>query len=341
MSNHAVRAAFVALATFAAAAAFAQTPQWAPADLLAAAKGEGTVTVYSSVNEQEALPIWKIFEDATGLKVNYIRGNDSALTSKILIEARTGQQSWDTLVTTNVTRMPPQLRAKVDLPEAKALDAKFKDPGSAWHAVYANYNAPAYNTDKVRFDGKPPRNLEEFLTHKEWIGHVGIDALEFPWVRGIIEFYGEEKGSRLLKQLFEEFKPSPVDGHLALSRATSAGEYWVAASNYVNLVNNVRSTGGPTDYWGADPVVVNLGQVVVNPKAPHPNASRLAANFLISKEGQTAVARLGRLPVRNDVSPVPEDAIKKLGDVRIMPLDFTPEEEKTWQKRYQDLLRAR
>ncbi len=339
MNRHAIRAAAIVLAV-AAGPAFAQTPVWAPADLLAAAKAEGALTVYSSVNEQEALPTWKVFEDATGLKVNYIRGNDSVLTSKVLIEARTGQQSWDALVTTNVTRMPPQLRAKVDLPEAKALDAKFKDPGSAWHAVYANYNAPAYNTDKVKFAGKPPRDLEEFLTHKEWIGHVGIDALEFPWVRGVVEFYGEEKGGKLLKQFFNEFKPSPVDGHLALSRATSAGEYWVTPSNYVNLVNNVRSTGGPTDYWGADPVVVNLGQVVVNPKAPHPNAARLAANFLISKEGQTSVARVGRLPVRADVPPVPEDAIKKLGDVTIMPLEFTPEEEKTWQKRYQDLLRG-
>ncbi len=319
--------------------ALAQSPSWAPADILAAAKAEGPVTVYSSVNEQEALPLWKVFEDATGIKVNYIRGNDSALTSKVLIEARTGQQSWDALVTTNVTRMPPQVRLKLDLPEAKALDAKFRDPNGAWYAVYANYNAPAYNTNSVKLD-KPPRNLEEFLTHKEWIGHVGIDALEFPWVRGIVEFYGEDKGMTLLKQLFDEFRPSPVDGHLALARATSAGDYWVTPSNYVNLVNNVKSTGGPTDYWGADPVVVNLGQVVVNPKAPHPKSAWLAANFLLSKEGQTGVSRQGRLPVRADVAPVPVDAIAKLGDVKVIPLEFTPEEEKSWQKRYQDLLRG-
>ncbi len=333
------RVALVVAALAAAGPAGAQTASWIMSDILAAAKAEGSITVYSSVNEQEALPIWKEFEDATGIKVNYIRGNDSALTSKVLIEARSGQQSWDALVTTNVTRMPAPLRAKVELPEARALDAKFKDAGAAWHAVYANYNAPAYNTNSVKLD-KPPRNLEEFLTHKEWAGHVGIDALEFPWMRGVVEYYGEDKGMRLLKQLFSEFKPSPVDGHLALARATAAGEYWVTPSNYVNLVNNVRSTGGPSDYWGADPVVINLGQVVVNPKAPHPNAARLAANFLISQQGQTAVARLGRLPVRSDVSPVPADAITKLGDVKTMPLEFTPDEEKTWQKRYQDLLRG-
>jgi len=324
----------------AASGAAAQAPSWIIPDVLAAAKAEETLTVYSSVNEQEALPIWKEFEDASGIKVNYIRGNDSALTSKIQIEARTGQQSWDVLLTTSVTRLPARVRAQIDPPQAAAIDAAFKDPDRRWFGVYANYNAPSYNTNMVKLD-KKPADLEEFLTHKEWIGHVGIDALEFPWVRAVINYYGEDKGTRLLKQFFEEFKPSPVDGHLALARAVSAGEYWVTPSNYVNLVNNVRSTGGPADYWGANPIAVNTGAVVVNPGAPHPKAALLAANFLLSKEGQSAVSRLGRLPVRRDVAPVPPDAISKLGDVKIMPLEFSPEEEKSWQKRYQDFLQAR
>ena len=243
------------------------------------------------------------------------------------------------MVTTNVTRLPARVRAAFEPPQASAIDARFRDPDHRWYGVYANYNAPSYNTDKVRLD-KPPLNLEEFLTHKEWIGHVGIDALEFPWIRAVIEYNGEEKGSRLLKRFFEEFKPSPVDGHLALARAVAAGDYWVTPRNYINLVNNVRSSGGKSEYWGAKPVAVSLGEVAINPAAPHPKAAFLAANFLLSKEGQTAVARLGRLPVRADVPPVPADAITKLGDVKVLPLEFTPEQEKKWQKRYQDLLRG-
>ncbi len=315
-------------------------PSWIMPDILGAAKAEGTLTVYSSVNEQEALPLWKEFEEATGIKVNYIRGNDSALTSRILIEARTGQQSWDALVTTNVTRLPAPLRAKIEPPQASALNPKFQDAGKTWYGVYANYNTPAYNTQKVKID-KPPKDFEEFLVHKEWAGHVAIDAMEFPWLRAVIAHYGEDKGSRLIGRFFEEFRPSPVDGHLALARAIGAGEYWVTPSNYVNLTNNVASTGGPTDYWGQDPVAVILGQVTTNVKAPHPRAALLAANFLVSKEGQTAVSRVGRLPVRSDVPPVPANAIAKLGDVKIYPIDFTPDEEKTWQKRFQDLIRGR
>jgi iron(III) transport system substrate-binding protein len=335
-----VSIAFV-IATIACPALAAESsPSWIVPDLLDGAKAEGALTVYSSINEAEALPLWQEFEKATGIKVNYIRGNDAALTSKIMIEARTQQYSWDALVTTSITRLAPALRAKLDPPQAKALAPNFRDKDGRWFGVYANYNAPSYNTSKVTLT-KPPKDFEEFLTHKEWIGHVGIDAMEFPWYRAVMDHYGEDKGSRLMKTFFDTFKPTPVDGHLALARAIGAGEYWVTPSNYVNLSNNVRSSGAPIDYWGMDPMSVILGAVAVNAKAPHPKAAALAANFLVSKEGQIAVARKGRLPVRADTAPVPPDAITKLGQLKPMALDFSPEEEKKWQKRFQDQLRGR
>ena len=318
------------------------TPQasWIIPELLAAAKAEGQVTVYSSTNEQEALPLWKLYEDATGIKVNYVRGAESPLLTKIALEARSGQQSWDVHNAGSVNMIPENLALQFEPPNAKEIMPEARDPNKRWYGVYANYNTPSYNTAAVKLD-KPPKDFEEFLTHKEWIGHVGIDGLEFPWTRTIIDYYGEEKGTRLLKQFFEEFKPSPVDGHLALARAVGAGEYWVAISNYVNLTNNMRSTGAATDYWGQTPIAVILGQVALSARAPHPRAAELAANFLLSQEGQRSVARAGRLPVRSDVTPVPPDALTKLGDAKIFPVEFTPEEERAWQKRYQDFLRGR
>ena len=66
------------------------TPAWLTQDLLVGAKVEGQVTIYSSTNEQEGLPLWNIFEEATGVKVNYVRATDAALMGKIAIEARSG-----------------------------------------------------------------------------------------------------------------------------------------------------------------------------------------------------------------------------------------------------------
>jgi hypothetical protein len=64
---------------------------WLDATLLAAAKGEGSLIVYSSTNEQEGLPLFKQFTDATGIAVAYVRASDAVLMSRMGIEFRAGQ----------------------------------------------------------------------------------------------------------------------------------------------------------------------------------------------------------------------------------------------------------
>ena len=62
------------------APAHAQSPvqaSWLDPALHEAAKKEGSVVVYTSTNEREGLPLFKIFEDATGIKVHYIRAERS------------------------------------------------------------------------------------------------------------------------------------------------------------------------------------------------------------------------------------------------------------------------
>jgi hypothetical protein len=73
------------------------SPSWLDPSLLAAAKREGSVVVYTSTNEREGLPLFKMFEDATGIKVHYIRAGDGMLVSRSLIELRAGQSSFDAI----------------------------------------------------------------------------------------------------------------------------------------------------------------------------------------------------------------------------------------------------
>src|SRR3954452_22711756 len=47
-------------------------PFWADTTLFEAARKEGTLVVYSSMNEEEALPIWRRFEEQTGIKIEYV-----------------------------------------------------------------------------------------------------------------------------------------------------------------------------------------------------------------------------------------------------------------------------
>src|SRR5436190_862773 len=130
--------------------AAAQTPSWIVPELLQAAKAEGTLTVYSSMNEQEGLPLWKKFEDATGIKTEYVRSNNNALITRKALERRAQQKSWDVVVITVVSRLPQDYLEPIDPPQAKDIKPQARDPNRRWYGVYANYNAPAYNTKLVK-----------------------------------------------------------------------------------------------------------------------------------------------------------------------------------------------
>ncbi len=320
--------------------ASAQTPSWAPPDLLQAARAEGTLTVYSSMNEQEGFPLWKLFEDATGIKTEYVRASDTSLMARIAIERRAQQRSWDVLVSTAVNRLPQEYLQPIDPPLAKDIVPQARDPNRRWYGVYANYNAPAYNTKLVK-ESDLPKTYEDFVAHKEWAGKVAIDTTDTQWLSAIFAHYGEERGRKLISDIVATLNPVLVDGHLALARSVGAGEYWIALNNYISLTSNAKLAGGSTDYWALDPVALFFGQVGVNTQAPHPKAALLAANFLLSKEGQGMLPRAGRLPVRPDVTPNPPDAITKLGSKKIILTQFVGDDEKKWQKAFQELFKAR
>jgi iron(III) transport system substrate-binding protein len=312
---------------------------WIAVDLLAKARGEGAVTIYSSVNQGEALPFWQIFQDATGVKVNYVRGSDGELFGRIGLEARTHKASWDILETTAVTRLPPALLAQVDPPEAKNLIPQARSADRRWYGMYADYNAPAYNTLHIKA-ANLPKTYEGFLDHPEWAGHVAIDQTDDEWLSAIYAQYGDEKAEKLVKDLIAELRPVLVDGHLALARDVGAGDYWIALNNFVNLTNNVKMSGEPTDYWGIDPTALSFGEIGIDANAPHPAAAQLAANFILSKEGQTAITKAGRIPVRADVLPNPPDAVTKLGSRKITFSNFSGDEEKKWFALFRKLFRG-
>ena len=113
-------------------------PSWLDPALLPAAKAEGSLIVYSSTNEQEGLPLFKLFTEATGIAVEYVRASDAVLMSRMGIEFRAGQRSYDIVQTATINKMPPQMLAQYEPPEATNISLQARDPGKRWWGVYAN-----------------------------------------------------------------------------------------------------------------------------------------------------------------------------------------------------------
>src|SRR5262245_56138695 len=316
------------------------TPSWMLPDVAAAARSEGSLTVYSSMNEQEGLPLWKMFEDAAGVKVNSVRSSDSIILSRIAIENRARQRSWDLAVTTTVNRLPNDALLQFDPPQAQSLIPQARDPNRRWYGVYANYNMPAYNTNLVK-RSELPQSYEQFFERKEWAGKIALDDTDDEWLSAIIAYYGEERGRKLLKDMVAVLKPVMVDGHLALARSVGAGEYWLALNNYASLTANVQLSGAPIEFWALDPVALFFGSVGVSAQAPHPKAALLAANFILSQETEQFLAQRGRMPTRPDGPVNPAHASEMLKGRKIIATIFAGEEQKKWQGLFKDIFKPR
>jgi iron(III) transport system substrate-binding protein len=313
---------------------------WLDPTVLAAAKAEGTLIVYSSTNEQEGLPLFKIFEEATGIKVEYVRNADSPLMSRVAIEYRANQKSWDLFHTTTVNKLPPQMLAQFEVPEMKNIAPEARDPDKRWYGVYANYNSPAYNTQKVKASDLP-KTYEEFAQHKEWAGKIAIDATDNVWLKAMFDYYGEQKATQVVKDIVAALQPVLTDGHLAMARSVGAGEYALALNQFVNLSENVKIAGSPIEVFALDPVALFFGQVGISALAPHPNAARLAANFMLSQECQQFLAKFGRIPTRADVASNPPGIVELMQKKKVLTTLLTPDEERKWQRSFDALFKSR
>lgn len=326
--------------------AFAQTapnaniPAWLDPALLEEARKEGAVTVYSTTNEEEGLPLWQIFEKATGVKVNFVRASDSALLARVLIENRAGQRSWDVMQTANVNKIPPDFLLKFEPLEAKNLVAEAIDKDRRWFGVYANYNTPAFNTKNIRVEDLP-KTYEDFAKRRDLAGRVAIDATDDAWMTGVLSHYGEEKGAQILKNIVAATQTVTINGHLAVARGVGSGEYTLALNNYLNLTINVKLNGGPTDFFALDPVVLFFGQVGVSALAPHPKAALLAANFSISRQAQSFLAGFGRLPTRADVATNPPGVLDALKGKKIVTVLLNTEEDRRRIRQFNDIFKPR
>ena len=85
-----------------------------------------------------------------------------------------------------------------------------------------------------------------------------------------------------------------------------------------------------------------FGLVGVNKNAPHPNAARLAANFLLSREAQDFSSKNGgRIPTRLDVDSNPKDVRARMAQKKIIFVQLSAEGAKASQKIFDEIFKPR
>ena len=149
----------VALAIASAAPAAAQAPRpGSSRNCSRPRRRRQQLTIYASMNEEEALPYWAIFEQATGIKVNFVRMSDSlsGRASRSSIAPGSAAGTWSQ--PRRSIGLANEILAQFDPPQAKDLIPQARDPNRRWYGYSGNYNTPAYNTDQGQA-GRAAENL--------------------------------------------------------------------------------------------------------------------------------------------------------------------------------------
>jgi iron(III) transport system substrate-binding protein len=285
---------------------------------LEAAKAEGNVLFYASMPSETLDALSEAFQEKyPGIAVEYYRATSSAMLPRLEAEFQAGRVQADLLNLSSTVEME-ELREKGHFasyvsPEFANIHEGSVREDNTWFVIntalfMVGYNPSAFKT--------PPTSWRELLDPKHK-GRIGISDPRTIgggsyWRHAMWRIFGEEYAQKLAaNEPFITNGVGPINGKLISGELDVAIDwsYLVDSSKYV--------TGAPVEgiYPEEGSIAVN-NSVGILEQAPHPNAARLFADFLLSQEGQTIQAEGYRYPVRDDAK-LPEGMIP-LSEIKVV-----------------------
>lgn len=302
------------------------------AKLVAEARKQKQVVIYTSLNLKDSVPITEAFEKKTGLKVQLWRASSEKVLQRAITEARAGRYACDVIETNG-----PELEAayREHLLE-EFWSPHFKDlPPAAfpkhrhWIADRFNFFTIGYNTNLVKPE-EVPKSYED-LVHPRWAGRVGLEGSDVDWFGAVVKSMGEEKGLAFFRKLAEA-RPQIRTGHTLMAELVAGGEIPLAATLYNHNVERLTVKGAPVKWKAITPTFGRPNAIGLARQAPHPHAALVFADFMLSPEGQTILKERNRVPASLKV----DTHLNKFPFQMIDPA-ITLDENDKWEKLWSEL----
>jgi iron(III) transport system substrate-binding protein len=259
--------------------------------LIEGAKREGEITIYTSAQTTDLGPVVEAFEKKYGIRANLWRAGSEVVLNRALQEARAGRHTVDVIETNGPeleSMSREQILQKAASPHHADLIAPAIRPHGEWVGTRLNVFVQAYNTKMVRKEDLP-KTWEE-LADPKWKGKLGIEAEDSDWLAGIFGEVGEERGTKVFKQIVSTNGISVRKGHTLLTQLVASGEVPLSLTVYNYKAEQLRREGAPIDWFTIGNAIARPNGVGVAKNAPHPHAALLFYDFELSPEGQRIIA---------------------------------------------------
>ena len=260
------------------------------------AKQEGAVVVYTVWDVEHIVAILDGFSKRfPGIKTSYWQGRNPEIVTRVLTEFQAGQGSVDAILSDNA---PPVIRAAGAIMPYETVQKNFltlHDP--TMPVVSLQIQALVYNTKKLK-GADVPKDWED-VANPKYKGNVALDdpmragplstqlaALKALWS-------DDARFVRFVKGL----KALNVPVHKSTSamfRLVISGEYTISMPALLHDSLTEKEKGTPVDLVTTASPIVFPRFAGIYAKAPHENAGKLLAEWLISPEGQATLDSVGR-----------------------------------------------
>ncbi len=305
--------------------------------IVAAAKKEGTLTMYTTFAEKDQPTLIRPFEAKYGVKVNIWRAGTDKVLQRTLVEASAKKYDVD-LIHFGSPEMEALSREKilqaVNSPMHKALQPGSVPAHREWAATLLSVWVQAYNTQLIKKEDLP-RTYKDLLDPR-WKGKLGIEAKNQDWFASVVDVMGGgEKGLKFFRDLVAQNGISTRTGHTLLNNMVIAGEVPLALTVYNYMPEQAKKKGAPIDWFALEPAVARSNAIGVARRARHPNAALLFYEYMLG-EGQQYLAKMDYVP-SNTKAPSPLKDVKILQTDPVRSLDETDK----WTKLFEDVVLKR
>ena len=259
--------------------------------LIRGARAEGEFVFYGTLPINEFTPLGKLFNSRYGfLTLQHYFSPREGILNRALTESRAGRYAFD-IVQVDVSYGYQLLNEGLVQPYVQPSASRFYpgtyDPNGTWHTMYYLTTALIYNTHVVKAN-QAPQTYDDLLS-AGWKGKMLFDPEAGYILAAMEQAWGRDKAVDYLSRLARQDLSYRRGGTLT-TQVVSSGEYPIGIAINGETSAAVRETGAPLGFKVLAPKIVKPEGLFLAKNSPHPHATLLFAEWILSEEAQTFLA---------------------------------------------------
>lgn len=290
----------------------------------AAPAGGGEVTVYHSHPADWTEPLFREFEEQTGIKVNVVSAGTGELLARIQAEQENplGDIIWGGDAASYVGFQETYMQPYVS-PEADAFPDKYKDPNGYWVAFNVEPSVVIYNT-KLVSEADAPKSWADICDPK-FKGRIAIadpakSSTGFVSLVSMMRAVGgddDEKAFAALRELVNNLDGKVQSSSSLTYKTVVDGEYMIGLTYEEAAIKYVRAGADIAIVYPEEGQNVALVPLGVIKGCQNEENAKAFIDFALSKKVQEQLNSFNRRSGRSDVEDAEDiQAIKVLDDIK-------------------------